>query len=424
MRAFICGLIAATVLVAASCTGPAGNTEPTPLPEVKIGVLAPLSGPSRAAGADALHGAQLAAALINGDEGSARLPGVGTARRFRLGGAQITNASIDTKSEPERGAAQAVTLVNQARVAGLVGAYDTEVTAAASQRSERLGVPFVNGDTSAGYLTERGLDWFFRTGPTDRMFGQAFFSVLGQQEAKGAKTRRVAILFANDTLGNGIAELTEDLARQGGYEVVARVGFASGRADPTSAIGKVRAKQPGVVFLVASSSTDASKVLKAFGQLGYTPPGLLAFGSGSFEPGLLEAAGLDGQGLFYSTAWSREVAQRNPVAKPIMDLYQARFDTAMTEVAAGSFTAVLTLAAAIDLAGSVDPDRVRGALISLDTPGRDTIMPWNGVRFDATHQNTRASGVVEQRIQDAFRVVFPSDLAQADAVWPLAKARL
>ncbi len=411
--------VAAVLVVAASCTNTRSDTQPTPVPDVKIGLLAPLSGASGAAGADALHGAQLAAALVNGDEGSVRLPGVGTSGLSRLGGAKITIVAKDTKSAPERGVTEAVGLVNQARVAGLVGAYDTDVTAAASQRSDRLRVPFVNGDTSAGYLTERGLDWFFRTGPTDRMFGESFFSALGQQQGKAAKTQPpdVAILFADDTLGNGIATLTEELADQGGYNVVAqelgRPGrhFAPGGADLTPAIVEVRASQPDAVFLIASASADASKALKAFGQLGYRPPRLLTFGSGPFEPSVLEAAGQDGEGVLYSAAWSRETAERNPAARPVVDLYQARFDTPMTEVAAGSFTAVLTLAAAIDLAGSVDPERVRGALISLDTPGRDTIMPWNGVRFDATHQNTRASGVVEQRVQDVFRVIFPRELA-------------
>jgi hypothetical protein len=51
-------------------------------------------------------------------------------------------------------------------------------------------------------------------------------------------------------------------------------------------------------------------------------------------------------------------------------------------------------------------------------------MPWSGVRFDATHQNTGAAGVVEQVDgPDALRVVFPDELAQEPAKWPLSTAR-
>jgi branched-chain amino acid transport system substrate-binding protein len=82
----------------------------------------------------------------------------------------------------------------------------------------------------------------------------------------------------------------------------------------------------------------------------------------------------------------------------------------MSDIAAGSFTAVLVLAEAIDNAGSTDPQRVRAALLNLDIPGRETIMPWSGVRFDASHQNVAANGVVVQRVQDTFRVIFPGEL--------------
>jgi branched-chain amino acid transport system substrate-binding protein len=76
------------------------------------------------------------------------------------------------------------------------------------------------------------------------------------------------------------------------------------------------------------------------------------------------------------------------------------------------------LAEAIDNARSVDPQRVRAALLNLDIPGREMIMPWSGLRFDGSHQNLAANGVVEQRVDDVFRVVFPGELQQADPVWP------
>jgi branched-chain amino acid transport system substrate-binding protein len=96
----------------------------------------------------------------------------------------------------------------------------------------------------------------------------------------------------------------------------------------------------------------------------------------------------------------------------------------MSDVAAGTFTAVVTLATAVDRARSVDAERVRAALLNLDIPGRSTIMPWKGVRFDpTTHQNTRATGVVEQLLQGQFRVVFPRELGENPVIWPITAAR-
>jgi len=76
------------------------------------------------------------------------------------------------------------------------------------------------------------------------------------------------------------------------------------------------------------------------------------------------------------------------------------------------------LADAINSAGSTDAQRVRAALLNLDIPAREMIMPWTGLRFDASHQNVDANGVVEQRVQGLFRVVFPDELQRAKPVWP------
>ena len=417
---------AAVALAAAACTGRQPDNGSAAVGEVRIGVLAPLSKENKAAGTDAVRGAQLAAALVNGEEGPIRLAGVGTAGMAELGGAKLTILTRDTRSDPQHGADMAAELVDREGAVALVGAYDAAVTDVASKRSERLRVPFVNGDTSADFLTENGLRWFFRTGPEDRTFGEAFFSAL-QQATPG---RKVAVLYANDRPSNVVASLIRELATEGGYQVAGgqddfqfQPGSGNRPADASAAIGRVRAQAPNAVFLVASRPSDATQVLKTFGALNYTPPGMLAFGAGFVEPTVLQAAGRDGLGLLYSAAWSREVASRNPAAKPVMDLYEARFAAPMTEVAAGSFTAVLALVRAIDQAGSVDPQRVRAALLNLDIPGRDTIMPWNGIRFDVTHQNADAAGVIEQAVQDTFRVVFPAELAADQPVWPLANAR-
>jgi branched-chain amino acid transport system substrate-binding protein len=170
--------------------------------------------------------------------------------------------------------------------------------------------------------------------------------------------------------------------------------------------------------VVASTPDDATALLKAFGQARYSPPGILAFGAGFTAPTVL-GAGPDGEDLLTSTSWSRDIAGRSSTAKPVMDLYEERFNEPMTDIAAGTFTAVLVLAQAIDNAGSTDPQRVRAALLNLDIPARETIMPWSGVRFDAaSRQNAAATGVVEQRVSQAFRVVFPGELQQAEPQWP------
>jgi branched-chain amino acid transport system substrate-binding protein len=404
--------IGVVLLVAAACTGSNSEDRQARMGEVKIGVLAPLSGPNHTAGTDALRGAQLAAALVNGEEGPVPLLDVTTSGLSRLGGPKLTIVPADTKSSATRGVNEAIRLTTQERVIALTGAYDTEVTAAASQRTERIGVPFVNGDTSTVWLTERGLDWFFRTGPTDRMFGEGFFSTLAQQRVR---PRRITILYDTGSRGEELHQAIHTLAPEAGYNKHGMVTFAPGTRNLVPAIREVRdEKRPEALFIGTSAAGDAVRILRTLDAMNYRPPALIVTGTGFSNPSVLEGAGPTANGLLYGSAWSRGIAARNPSAKPIMDRYEERYNGPMSEVAAGSFTAVLTLAAAIDAAGSVDPQQVRGALIGLDLPGRSTIMPWSGVQFDASHQNVRAGATVEQLAQGGLRVVFPRELAQAE----------
>jgi branched-chain amino acid transport system substrate-binding protein len=399
-------VLAVAALSVAACTssGPGGQT--SSVSEVRIGILVPKSGPSAAAGAEALHGAELAADLVNGDEG---VPLAG------IGGAKLTIVSADTHSQPDVAATEADRLVVDDRVVGLVGAYDAAVTETASQRTERLGVPFVNGDSPADFLTQRGLDWFFRTGPTDRMFGEAFYSTLQQEQIRPT---RISMLYTTDADGESLHRVLHTLAPEANYQQHGMVKFQKGQANIVPELRELRdVKKPEVLFLMTSTASDSVHVLKTMQAMGYRPPQIFVFARGVFsEPQMLQAAGTAGEGVYYGTAWSREIAGRSGITRAVMEQYEQRYNQPMGETAAGTFTAVLMFAKAIDNAGSTDPQRVRAAMLNLDIPGRETIMPWTGVRFDASRQNVAASGVVEQRVGQAFRVVFPSELQQAKPV--------
>ncbi|MHB8993221.1 MAG: ABC transporter substrate-binding protein, partial [Chloroflexota bacterium] len=179
------GAVLASVLVA-GCAQTAGPSSPAPAnpaassgqgtstdkpgagapQEIKIGVLFPLSGSAAVVGLDCKYGADLAADVING-KNDFNMPLAKTEGLPNLGGAKIKLVTVDHQGVPEKGQSEAERLVTQEKVSALYGTYHSSVTMTASQAAERLGVPFVNGDSTSQMLTERGLKYFFRTGPHD-----------------------------------------------------------------------------------------------------------------------------------------------------------------------------------------------------------------------------------------------------------------
>src|SRR6266540_37382 len=365
-----------------------GKNQPS---EVKIAGLWPLSGSNATQGNDVLHGAKLT--IVTGD----------------------------TQGKPDVGASEVDRLVTQEKVAAVVGCYQSGVTLTASQRAERLGVPFVNGESSSTALTQRGLKWFFRTGPTDETFAGTMFDYLAAQQKQGQQLGSIGILHTNDQYGNDGDTVTKKLAGQRGLPVSVDVAFDPNTADLSSQVTQVRAKNPDVLFVLAY--TDAAiKLMKTFNQLGYYPPALLAYGAGFSDPAFVTGLGPLANGASTRAAWSAEIAEKKPAAKTVAQLFQQRYNAPMTENSARSFTAVLALAQAINDAKSTKPTAIRNALAKLNVPGTQTIMPWRGISFDDTGQNTGAQGVVVQLIGGQYRVVFPADVAGSTAVWPMSKA--
>jgi branched-chain amino acid transport system substrate-binding protein len=402
-------IIAGSILALSACT--AGTHQPSAVAEVRIGLLGQFAGPGGAAGQEAARGAQLAAETINQTRSvpvplaGAGLPG--------LGGAKVRIVQADTQGNPSVVPATQATRLATQGVAGIVSVDSATSTALASERTERIGVPFMGAVATADFLTERGLDWFFRTTPTDTMLAQAGMGVLGQRESP---PRKLGVVYANDDNSNEALIALQGLAAQAGASVPSPAGFRSGSvADQVRpAIDHVRGGHPDTMIAVAAQPNDARTLLSADVSAGGQQPVALAMGPGFNVQTIRQAIGTAGAGLLHTTAWSQDFASRNPAASAVASFYQRRFNTPMTEAAAETFTATMTLAQAIDAAGSVDAQRVRTALLSLDVPGRDTIMPWGGIRFDQTGENTLAAGLVEQVTATSARVVFPRELAAAN----------
>jgi branched-chain amino acid transport system substrate-binding protein len=408
-------LVALAALAASGCVGrsnPTANANPT---EVRIGLIATASGVNRGAGIEAERGAQLAADVVNGPNSLIPLPLANDTGLPNLGNARIKIVAKDVGSGPDAGtdAANVVTTMATTQgVSAIVGGYDAEVTVKASQRAERIPIPFVNADSSVGFLTERGLDWFFRLGPSDRSAGEAFFSLLKQAQANGKSISRLAIIHATDKAGNGADTVVKELAEEGGFQPPIDESFKPDATDVTAVVGKVQQQNPDVVFLAPTPGT-VPVLWNAFLQKRYKPPVAMAYSSGFIDTSFLKAVPQAAAGLCREVAWSHDLATRNDAARAVSDLYERKYNGQMTEEAAGTFTAVLTLAIAINNAGSTSAKAIRSALLNLNIAGRDTIMPWAGIQFDETHQNSGANTVVEQFIDKSFRVVYPLDAAAA-----------
>jgi branched-chain amino acid transport system substrate-binding protein len=162
---------------------------------------------------------------------------------------------------------------------------------------------------------------------------------------------------------------------------------------------------------------DAVLFHRTMAQLGYTPPVILAYGSGYADPQFVTALGKLANYSITRAAWAMDIARKDSVARAVAAAFQRRFGQPMTENSAREFTAMMTLGGAIERARSADPGKIRDALRRFQT--QRTIMPWKGVRFNGNGQNIHAAGVIEQMVNGQYKVIWPTRSATAKVVWPI-----
>ncbi len=422
MRMFSRWLAAAAVagVCLSACTDTTVRTLPAAEP-VRVGILAPLSGPDAPAGVDAVQGARLAADVVNDRNPSLRLPLARNEGLAGLDGARLSLTIADSTGDTDRATTEALRLTSQERVSALVLAEADSVAAAAAQRTERMRIPVLDARSSAGYLTALGLDWYFRTAASDEMIGEAAFSLLRRQQSDTAPGR-VAILHSSDPRAITLTRTVQQLAANAGHQVVADVTVDDDSPSPGGgsaadrAVTQLTDAEPDAVVAVAASVADATTADAVLRDADLSAP-VLGWGPGYSDAALKRGPAGTYPNLLRIGGWSTDYTERNPTAQAVARLYAARYGEAITEPAVQAFTAVLTLAIAMDEAGTASAGAVRSALINLRLPGGDTIMPWDGVRFSAGGQNVLAGGVVEQRAGGKFRLVFPPELARTPPVW-------
>jgi branched-chain amino acid transport system substrate-binding protein len=389
--------------------------------EIRIGAIYPLTGAAASTGLELKNALELAADLINTGTKGLNLPLTTTGGLPNLKGAKIKLIFGDHQGNPQTGATEAERLISQEKVVALIGCYFSNVTNTASQVAERSGIPFLNPESSSATLTQRGFKWFFRTTPHDDLFVANFFEFLKDVEKKKNVTvKRIALFNENTLFGTETTKIEEKLAAELKYPIVEKIIYPAKSTQLTSEVQRIKAANPDLI-MQSSYLGDAILSVKTYKELGLSPDALLANDAGFNDSEFLKTLGKDGEYILSREVWALDLTSKNPLIKQVNDLYLERYKTNFNGNSARSFTGLFTLVEAINRAGSTKPEAIQKALSETNIPGNKLIMPWKGIKFDATGQNTLGTGIIVQVQDGKYATVWPFDLASKDIVWPMPK---
>src|ERR1700694_1725203 len=295
----ISGLLAAAVISAALASTASAQDK-----TVKIGAIYPLSGNAASAGVHGKAAIETAVDIINNAHPElGNLPLAKNAGLAGLGGAKVEVVFADNQGSPAVGQNQALRLITEEKVVALSGAYQSGITLTASAISEKYGIPYVNGESVAGSLTERGFKWFFRVTPVASDFAKIYLDFLKDMKAGGAKIDNIAIVHENTEYGTSVAGVITSMFKDNGLSIAQDIAYPANTTDVQSQVLQLKDKKPDVVIMISYTS-DAILYAKTMQALDYKPPMMIADNAGFSDPSLIKTVGKLVQGVFNRSAFS------------------------------------------------------------------------------------------------------------------------
>jgi branched-chain amino acid transport system substrate-binding protein len=218
---------------------------------VRIGHVAPVSGPQAHYGKDNENGVRMAIEDLN-------------AQNIVIGGKKVRFEIVaeDDAADPKQGTAAAQKLCDS-KVAGVVGHLNSGTTIPASKIYNDCGIPHVTGAATNPNLTKPAYKTTFRIIANDLALG----SGLAVHAADKLKLKKVAIIDDRTAYGQGVAEVFKKTALSKGMQVVDEQFTTDKATDFMSILTAIKAKAPDAVFF-GGMDPQAGPMLRQMEQLG------------------------------------------------------------------------------------------------------------------------------------------------------------
>lgn len=314
---------------------------------VKVGSVAPLTGPQTHIGKDNENGARLAVEELN-------------AQGVVLGGRKVRFELLgeDDQAEPKTATIVAQKLVDSGVVA-VIGHLNSGTTIPASKIYHDAGIPQISPSATAVAYTAQGYKTAYRVMANDAQQGKA----LGQYAVGKLAARKIAIIDDRTAYGQGLADEFEKAAKAAGGQVVARE-FTNDKATDFSAIlTSIKGKGPDLVFF-GGMDPQGGPMVQQMKRLGLSAQFL--GGDGLQNVNFLKLAGADSEGVIASSPGLPIDAM--PGGQEFRKKFEAKYGVIQV-YAPYAYDAVYALVDAMKRADSVEPAKVLAELPRTDIQG-------------------------------------------------------
>ena len=335
--------LAASALLLAACGkgGEKSTAAPSDAVEVKIGHVAPLTGPIAHLGKDNENGARLALEEIN-------------KAGLTIDGKKVVLTLVpEDDAEDPKTATQVAQKLVDAKVVGVVGHLNSGTSIPASRIYSDAGITQVSPSATNPDYTKQGFKTTYRLVATDAQQGPA----LANYVANTLKAKTVAIIDDSTQYGKGLADEFEKTVKAAGMKVVTREASNNKATDFKAILTKIKGSKPDVIMYGGMDATGGP-LTKQAAELGIKAK--VVGGDGMCTEKLAELAGEAVVNVTCSEAGMAlsKMAQGADFQKR----YKERFNTDVQIYAPFTYDAVYVLVDSMKRSNSTDPAKILAAM--------------------------------------------------------------
>ena len=399
-----------TLLMAAVLGLVGGASATAQTTEVKVGLIAPMSGPWARQGDLMLKGANLAIDDIN------KAGGIKA-----LGGAKLKLVIFDAGDSVEKAKNAAQRMVAQEPdLIGATGAWLSSFTLGVTEVTERAELPILTLSYS-DQITARGFKYVFQTSPTGGAQATSALPALVKlaETASGKKPETVAIIMDNTAAPMSFAKpMREGGIAKLGLKLVVDETFTPPLSDCTPLVQKVRSSRPDFLLLLPTAIPDDKMCLEKMHEfgLGRGKVPVISNGAHIAAPDMLKNLGKDLlEGVMTIVAnWGSKGQEQI-----IKEFIAKTGEPWITQDSLSTYGDMLIFKDALEKAASADRRKVAAAIRGMDTTeGPAKYFPGGRVKFDDNGRRVGADVVVVQWQNGVPVTVYPEASAMAQPVWP------
>ena len=378
--------------------------------DVKVGLIAPMSGPWARQGDLMLKGANLAIDDIN------RAGGIKA-----LGGAKMKLVVFDAGDTVEKAKNTAQRMVAQEPdLVGVTGAWLSSFTLGVTEVTERAELPLLTLSYS-DQLTSRGFKFIFQTSLGGAAQANSALPALMKlaESATGKKPTTVGIIMDNTASSVAFAKpMREGGLEKLGLKLLVDETFTPPLSDCTSLIQKVRSARPEFLLLLPTALSDDKMCVEKMSEFGLGKGRVPVISNGAHiaSPDMLKNSSKEVlEGLMTVVGnWSGKGQEQ------IMAEFVAKTgEPWITQDSLSSYGDMWIFKEALEKAGAADKVKVAAAIRAMDTrEGPAKFFPGGRIKFDEAGRRVDADLAIVQWQNGVPVTVYPESSALAKPIWP------